>query len=157
GAQTARANTSSVNVKFITNSSIINGGGLCITNCGGNNFAAFSFANLTVADVVAGNFGNADTLVLNVASSGIGCNLNNINATGKANLVSFVFNGGKLIIYDSECSAQNYSWLPYPFTTNNPGAAGARGTLHIVEENVLSSTDPMSPYFVDAAGLSTGT
>jgi hypothetical protein len=75
----------------------------------------------------------------------------------KTALVNFLATGHKLIIYDSECAPQDYSWLPYPFTTNNPGAQGAQGTLTIVEENTLSSNNPASPFFINAAMLSTQT
>ncbi|KAF5428323.1 MAG: hypothetical protein C5S41_00360, partial [Candidatus Methanomarinus sp.] len=82
---------------------------------------------------------------------------NTLSGPAKADLVSFVGNGGKLIIYDSECSAQDYSWLPYPFTTNNPGAMGAHGTLTIVEDNTLSHNTIGNPSYVDAATLGTST
>jgi hypothetical protein len=67
--------------------------------------------------------------------------------------------GNKLIIYDSECfpGPVDYSWLPYPFETANPGAQGAQGTLTIVEENTLSSADSTSPYFIDVVDLGSNT
>jgi hypothetical protein len=104
-----------------------------------------------------------DTVVLNVASSDIGCDL---TATGalttsqKDDLNTFVENGGKLIIYDAECTfggGVDYSWLPYPFTTNNPGAHDARGTLTIVEDNTLSSKDLADPHYIDAVHLGNNT
>jgi hypothetical protein len=98
-----------------------------------------------------------DTVLLNVASPGLACDVDILSAPQKADLVAFVARGGKLIIYDSECPPQNYSWLPFPFTTSNPGALGARGTLTIVEENFLSTTDPADSHFIDAAALGTST
>ncbi len=59
--------------------------------------------------------------------------------------------GGKLLILGLECQNTDYSKFFLPFTTNNPGALGANGTLQDVEENSLSSSDPASPAFVNAA------
>lgn len=69
--------------------------------------------------------------------------------TFKSRLESFVANGGKLIIWDSECESTDYSKFVFPFTTSNPGAAGAEGSLTDAEDNRLSSTTAGSPYFVD--------
>jgi hypothetical protein len=95
--------------------------------------------------------------LLNVGGPGISCNTNNLTSQQKTDLVSYVISGRKLIIYDSECTPQDYSWLPYSFSTANPGAQGAQGTLTIVEENTLSSSDPNSPYFIDAVMLGSQT
>ncbi len=77
-------------------------------------------------------------------------------ATQLADINSWVNNGGKLIIWDTECPSVDYNWLVYPFTTNNPGAQGATGgTLTIAEENTLSSSDPTSPYYIDTASILT--
>src|SRR5205807_839741 len=108
--------------------------------------------NLLPAAVTAASLAPFDTVVLNVASPQMACNTGNLSAAAKTALVNFVgdplVGGHKLIIWDSECPAQNYSWLPYPFTTNNPGAQGAAGQLTIVEENSLSSNNTSSPYYV---------
>jgi len=109
---------------------------------------------LAPADVNAANLAAFDTVVLNVASSQMGCNVNILSAQQKADLVSSIETGKKMIIYDSECSPQDYNWLPFPFTTANPGAMGAHGTLTIVEENTLSSNNPADTYFIDASYLS---
>ena len=78
--------------------------------------------------------------------------------------MAFVAAGNKLIIYGSECSIPvDYSWLPYPFATNNPGAAGAQGTLAVVENNFLSTLigDPTctggDAHCIDVAHLGTNT
>jgi len=68
--------------------------------------------------------------------------------------------GNKLIIYDSECTfggSVDYSWLPFPFTTDNPGATGGQGTVNIVEENTLSTSAPADPHFIDAGVLGSQT
>ena len=90
-------------------------------------------------DVNAANLAMYDTAVLNVASPGTYCNTGNLTGQAQADLNTFVGNGKKLIIYDSECSPQDYSWLPYPFTTANPGQQRAHGTLTIRENNFLST------------------
>ena len=51
----------------------------------------------------------------------------------------------------------DYSWLPYPFTTANPGAMGAQGTLNIVENSTLGSAVTGNAYYIDAANLSNNT
>jgi len=130
------------------------GGELPISELSGS----FNFVNMPFSDVSAANLAPYDTAVLNMASTtgsgGCACNSGNIPAQAKADIMDFVYNGGKLIIYDSECSpGPDYSWLIYPFSTNNPGAMGAPGVLTIVEENCLSSNDQQSMYYIDAPYL----
>lgn len=156
----------SLNVAIIDSVNVRNGGSFPTTTTGPTgsfldyNFYILPRANVSLAALGPGGACGADgcdTVLLNVASYGIACNLDNLTAQQKADLVSFVNLGRKLIIYDSECVAQDYSWLPYPFTTVNPGALGAQGTLTIVEENTLSSGDEASPYFINAVMLGTQT
>lgn len=146
----------SINVTIIGSPGIRSGGILPTTGPVGE-LGDFRFTNLAPAAVSTANLAPFDTVVLNVASSQMACNVNILTAQQKADLVTFIGTGKKMIIYDSECSPQNYNWLPFPFTTANPGARGARGTLTIVEENTLSSNDPLSPYFINANYLSTST
>ena len=58
-------------------------------------------------------------------------------------LLQWVTAGRKLMIYDSdECSKSAYPFLPYQFTTANPGARGASGKrLILVESDALGSAD----------------
>jgi hypothetical protein len=63
--------------------------------------------------------------------------------------MAWVNAGGKLIMYDSEMSTIDYSWLVYPFTTNNAGAMGASGELTYLEDNDLGNSNPASPYFIN--------
>lgn len=98
-----------------------------------------------------------DTVILNMNGTQIAGNLNNLPPAARTALVNFVTSGGKLLIYDSEASAQNYSWLPYPFTTNNPGARGAHGTLHVLGDTTLASNVSTSPYYINAPYLSNST
>jgi hypothetical protein len=48
----------------------------------------------------------------------------------KQALMTWVAAGHKLIIQDSDdCTpGPDYSFIPYRFTTNNPGAQGAKGS-----------------------------
>ncbi|OGW45305.1 MAG: hypothetical protein A2Y66_00165 [Nitrospirae bacterium RBG_13_41_22] len=135
-----------------------NGGAYPTTTSGPTgNFTAFTFTTMPVANINAANLGAYDTVLLNMQSSGINCDSNSLTASQKTDLVNFVSAGGKLIIYDSECSAVDYSWVPYPFTTNNPGATGATGTLSVVENTDLASSVTSSPKFIDASLMATGT
>ena len=110
--------------------------------------------NITVttnpADISAAGLSNYDTLLIWRE-----CSPNTVfTATQLDDINNWVNNGGKLIIWDTECQSVNYTWLVYPFTTNNPGAQGAKGgTLTIAEENTLSSSDPTSPYYIDTAAI----
>ena len=162
GGGTARANPhpgQSVNVAIIDGPGVINGGTFPTSGPVGG-FGDFTFANLPVANVNAANLAPFDTVLLNVASSGMGCNINNLAAGQLADLVAFVNGGNKLIIYDSECTfggSVDYSWLPFPFSTDNPGATGSQGTVNIVEENTLSTSGAADPHFIDAGVLGSQT
>lgn len=157
-AQSAVAAAQTQNLAYIDTLSVINGGTFPTTDAA---FSGYSFFPLAVSGISAANIGaggvcgasGCDTILLNVASTGMGCNVSILTATQRADLVAFVSNGGKLIISDSECGPQDYSWLPYPFATANPGAQGATGTLTIVENNALSSDNSADPKYIDAGML----
>ena len=126
----AQAHPTSVNVGVIGGFVSMNGGGLPYTDV---QFTGFAFTVINVNPLGALNCiaaGGAtvpcDTLVLNVGSPTMGCTTATLTAPEKASLVTFVQNGGKLIIYESECPTNDYTWLPVPlqFTTYNPGAHG---------------------------------
>jgi hypothetical protein len=147
-------------VAIIGSPAVMNGGTFPINGVDPTSnldFSSFTFSNLDPSNVNSQNLASYDTVLLNVASYEMGCDINTLSGPAKADLVSFVGNGGKLIIYDSECSAQDYSWLPYPFTTNNPGPCGAHGTLTIVENNTLSNDTIGNSSYVDAATLGSST
>jgi hypothetical protein len=169
-APPAQAQTSSTNVAYIQTQTVSNGGSFPFSS--NLAFSAFNFFQLPYTQVNAANLGAGgvcgasacDTVLLNVVSgsvTGVGsfyCNVNGLlSAQAKTDLISFVNNGGKLIIYDSECSTQNYGWLPYPFTTSNPGAQGATGTVSIVEDNDLSSNVPADTHYINAGILGSTT
>jgi outer membrane protein OmpA-like peptidoglycan-associated protein len=58
-------------------------------------------------------------------------------------ILQFVAAGHELLIDDSDvCTKTKYDFLPYPFVTSNPGAAGGSGKrLLVVESDALGSTD----------------
>src|SRR5262249_13828483 len=64
-----------------------------------------------------------------------------VSRSFKRALVDWVATGHKLIIQDSDgCGPYNtpdYSFLPFPFATSNPGAQGAASQLQIVESSFL--------------------
>jgi transglutaminase-like putative cysteine protease len=72
-------------------------------------------------------------------------------------LLPWVAAGHKVILQDSDrCGSATghnrfptYSFLPYPFATVNPGAAGAKGVAHLLESSSLISGDRASPSFVN--------
>lgn len=97
-----------------------------------------------------------DTVVLNGICD-IGSSRWLGNATFRSRLQAFTLGGGKLVLYDSECTNTDYSQFFLPFTGNTPGALGATGALQIAEENSLSSSNSSSPYYIDAAKVATQT
>jgi hypothetical protein len=96
---------------------------------------------------------NYDTVVL------ISCDpMNQLDGSQRADIVDWVADGGKLLIYDSECftdASLDNTWLPCPYTTYFPGGQGATQggspwvDMEIVENNTLSSDDSESPYYID--------
>jgi outer membrane protein OmpA-like peptidoglycan-associated protein len=84
------------------------------------------------------------------------CNASTYLAAGQgAGLLDWVAAGHKLLIYDSDmCDKSVYSFIPYQFTTSNPGAQGAAGKrLIVVENDALGSSDKTdAAHYLDAAG-----
>ena len=75
-------------------------------------------------------------------------------------LAPWVAEGNKLIIHDADkCQAgPDYSWLPYLFKTNNPGAQGAPGNfLRFVEENWMAHGHRGQPGYIDVAAWENST
>jgi hypothetical protein len=120
----------------------------------------FIFTPMLPAAVNAVSLAPFDTAVLNVASAAMACDTGNLTPTAQADLVAFVGAGKKLIIYDSECAPDpvDYNWLPFPFTTSNPGSTGQQtGTLTIVEQNTLGTSTSSDPHFINTADLTANT
>jgi len=146
-------NNGSANVAFIPNPSGPGGGTLPTTDSA---FDAFTFTNVPFASVSAATLASYDTVIL------ISCDpLNDLNSSQRTDLINWISDGGKLIIYDSECvedtgnPTNDFTWLPCGFESYGPGGWGATAdadpwvTLEIVEDNTLSSSDSGSPYFID--------
>ena len=96
---------------------------------------------------------NFDTVVFSLV-----CDIDeSVSAEFKQALMAWVADGHKLILQDSDtCAAASgpsrspdYSFLPYPLVTANPGAAGAKGQAHLLESSTLISGDREDPNFVD--------
>ena len=159
GMHDTYALTKSSKVALVPNASgRYNNGGVLPTSNFGGGFAP-TFVNVTVESIrdnatdplAAGGY---DTVVL----VGI-CDINSFlsNSQFKSRIEGFVFQGGKLIVWDSECTGTNYSKFIFPFTTSNPGAMGATGTLTDVEENTLSSKITSSANYINTSYISTQT
>jgi len=117
-----------------------------------------TFANVSPDAIANGSIANPITGFDTVVLVGL-CDIGNYlaDADFKTRIEAFVSAGGKLVIWDSECTSTNYSNFVYPFTTSNPGAAGATGTLTDVEENSLSSSIPTDPEYVNVAAVASQT
>jgi hypothetical protein len=82
---------------------------------------------------------------------------NTTKPTFKDRIDNFVWSGGKLIIWDSECQLNDYSEFIYPFTVSSPGAMGSpNGQIWIVENNTLSTNDTASTSYVNTGAMSGG-
>jgi outer membrane protein OmpA-like peptidoglycan-associated protein len=66
-------------------------------------------------------------------------------------LLQWVSAGHELLIVDSDgCPSSTYDFLPYPFTTSNPGAQGAPGArLIVVENDALGTRETSDAHFFD--------
>lgn len=154
-APSAGALPSSVKVAMLGSDPSINGGGLYHSDPA---FAQFTFTDITPADVTSvASLAAYDTVVLHVAGASLGCSTGSLSAAAKTALNQFVQGGGKLIIHDSECTSTDYTWVDFPFTTNNPGALGAAGTVSIVEDDSLGCSNPAASCFIDVGALGTQT
>jgi hypothetical protein len=131
-------------VAFVSGPSSANGGTLPYTDAA---FANFTFTNLPWENVTAGNLTAYQIVVMLIEPFSPSPPL---SAPQEADLVAWISNGGKLIMYDSEMTATDYSWLPYPFTTNNPGAGGWSGQpINYMEDDTLGDNNASSPYYID--------
>jgi hypothetical protein len=155
----------SLNVAIVDSASCANGGLLPTTGVGSTgSLATYSYFTVPVGSVTGTTLApggacgalGCDTVLLNVCSTGMACTTAGLSAAEKSALVAFVGDGHKLIIYDSECSGVDYSWLPVPFSTAPLNTAAVPGTVSIVEENTLSSSQPSETRFIDTSLLGGG-
>ena len=150
GTTVVNATLTSSNVAFVPGPVCPHGGTMPTTDPA---FAAFTFTNLAWAAVDATSLAAYDTVVLMISTSTVP-----LTAAQITDLINWVNGGGKLIIYDSETTpGVDYSWLPYPMTTENPGAIGyGAGDITFVEDNSLGSTTLASPYYIDTTTVPAG-
>ena len=127
-----------------------------VTNPGGTGGGIYPEASTPQSEVWLTPYTDLDRTTLDNYDTFVmwrvcGTHLNTWTAQQKQDIVDWVYAGGKLIIWDTECTDNpDYTWLPYSFVTSNPGAMGARMCpLTVVEENTLSSSDTTSPYYID--------
>lgn len=107
-------------------------------------FANFTFTNLPWANLTAGNLTNFDIVVLCVdylSPQPV------VTPQQASDINAWISAGGKLIIYDSEMTPQDYSWLVYPFNTTNPGAYGYAGSIVQMEDNSLGEDNDLGNAF----------
>jgi outer membrane protein OmpA-like peptidoglycan-associated protein len=76
------------------------------------------------------------------------CDASNYLSKGQTDaLLAWVSAGHKLLIVDSDsCSKSQYDFVPYAFTTSNPGAQGASGDRLIIVENDALGTGDKSDF-----------
>jgi hypothetical protein len=150
------------NVAIVDSVSCANGGALPTSGVGETgSLATYSYFNLAVGSVTAAQLGpngacgasGCDTVLLNVCSAGMACTTAGLLPAEKTDLGAFVGSGHKLIIYDSECPGVDYSWLPIPFTSAPLNTAAGVGTVSVVEENSLSSSQPTESRFINTSSL----
>jgi hypothetical protein len=83
-----------------------------------------------------------------------------VPAAFKQALMAWVAAGHKLIIQDSDDCVKpgpDYSFLPYTFKADVPGAMGAEGSdLRFIESNAMLTSRPGRPGFLDVAAWSEG-
>lgn len=148
----------SESIALVPNASGRQSGGGTFPTSGFPNGYAPTFTDVAIESIrdgatnpIAAGF---DTVVLNSV-----CDIGSFLADPefKNRIEGFVAAGGKLLIWDSECPATDYSGFAIPFQTSNPGQLGAQGTLVDIEENSLSSTDPSSANFINVDAVAAGT
>jgi hypothetical protein len=126
-------------------------------------FAGMTFTNLDVSALSASSLSGFDTVALVQV-----CDANTaLSPQQKIELLNFISKGGKLIIWDSECADRgdfpptpDYSWLPFPFTSSNPGPKGAAARttdLAVIEQNSLSCDSAAQSCFIDTGDIAVNT
>jgi outer membrane protein OmpA-like peptidoglycan-associated protein len=120
----------------------------------GTSIPQYSFTRMMPALLGSASLASTDTVIWNMLCDPGGF----LDAAQIKMLLSWIAAGHKLIIHDGDLcagtTATDYSFLPYPFTTDNPGPHGARGTTFVLLENdTLGSNDRSdAEHFIDAQG-----
>jgi uncharacterized repeat protein (TIGR01451 family) len=117
-----------------------------------------NFYSLNSVGVSAATLAKNDTLIM------LGFNPSKLSAAQKTYINTWVNNGGKLIIWDTEDAYYSslghfdYTWMTHPFMSSGPGAMGASDyPLWIKENDQLSSIVTTSQYYIDNASISADT
>jgi len=158
-ASGAAANDQSNNIAFVPSPTGQGGHGGSLPVSNFPNGYSPAFTNVPIADIDDGTLPDPlagfDTVVLAQVCD-IGTHLSDPDF--KSRIEGFVQNGGKLLIWDSECTGTDYSNFVFPFTTNNAGAGGSNsGSLSDLEDNSLGSSNSGSPFFIDYGLIATET
>jgi outer membrane protein OmpA-like peptidoglycan-associated protein len=104
-----------------------------------NSLPGYSYERMNAGMLDAAALAGKEMVILNGA-----CDSSNFLGKGQGDgLLQWVNDGHKLLIVDAdECSKSAYDFIPYQFTTSNPGARGASGKrLILVENDSLGSSD----------------
>ncbi len=115
-----------------------------------DSFDAFNFANLPSSQVTPAQLARFDTVVLTQVQTSV------LSVQAKSALATFVTNGGKLIIHDSDSTVANdYSWLPVPAQTGQscPNCGNTTGTSKVIENNTLVSAFVFDASYVNVDEL----
>jgi hypothetical protein len=101
------------------------------------NLSDFSFSTVQASAFAAADLSSFDTVALYQVEP------SDLSSADQSRISSFVTDGGKLIIHDSDGTTDNnYNWLPTPATTGTscPNCGNTGGTATIVENNTLVSS-----------------
>lgn len=104
-----------------------------------NAIPGYSYERIAAGMLDAAALAGKDLVIFNML-----CNADTYFSSGQTDaLLQWIRAGHKLLIVDSdECGKTAYGFLPYPFTTSNPGAHGASSDrLILVESDALGTSD----------------
>jgi uncharacterized repeat protein (TIGR01451 family) len=108
-----------------------------------------NFYSLDTVGVSSATLSKNDTLVM------LGFDPSKLSTAEKSYINTWVNNGGKLIIWDSEDAAEStathfdYTWMTHPFSSTGPGAYGASGYPLWIMENDQLATYTAGTYQID--------
>jgi outer membrane protein OmpA-like peptidoglycan-associated protein len=109
----------------------------------------FTFSHITATMLDRAALAGAEAVIINALCTPA----DYLSAPQTDALLQWVHAGHKLLIVDADtCDKSAYPFLPYPFTTSNPGAKGASSNrLIVVESDALGATDKSDANFFDPA------
>jgi hypothetical protein len=141
------------------------GGGLYVGTDWPND-DSFTFTNVAVENIKNGNIANPligyDTVMLWATRFKFGEAWN--NTVFSSRILSFISDGGKLIIYTSEIDSANrenaeaFSNFIYPFIIDSPGhTASQNGSITNLENDTLSSNNPVDESYINLSAITSET